>query len=110
MTIRNTDEIMSLVLETIKLPKESEWVEFKQNKNDPQMIGEYISALSNSAALNGKTSAYMIWGIDDKTHKIVGTSFSPSADKKGNEVLENWLLRLLEPKIDFRFYEQEIDG
>jgi predicted HTH transcriptional regulator len=110
MTIRNTDEIMSLVLENIKLPKESEWVEFKQNKNDPQMIGEYISALSNSAALNGKTSAYMIWGIDDKTHKIVGTSFSPSTYKKGNEILENWLLRLLEPKIDFRFYEQEIDG
>ncbi len=109
MIVRSTDYIKSLVNEIIKLPNETEWIEFKHNNEDPQMIGEYISALSNSAALNGKTNAYIIWGVDDSTHEILGTTFTPSSAKKGGEALENWLLRLLEPKIDFKFYEVEID-
>jgi ATP-dependent DNA helicase RecG len=106
---RSNEYILSLIYELIKLPNETFWLEFKHNKENPQIIGEYISALSNSAALNGKTNAYMIWGIDDDTHKVLGTSFKPSVTKKGNEALENWLLRLLEPKINFKFYEVNID-
>lgn len=109
MIVRSTDYIKSLVNEIIKLPNETEWIEFKHNNEDPQMIGEYISALSNSAALNGKTNGYIIWGVDDTTHEILGTTFTPSSAKKGGEALENWLLRLLEPKIDFKFYEIEMD-
>lgn len=30
--------------------------------------------------------------------------------KKGNEPLESWLLRLLNPKLHFYFYESTIDG
>jgi ATP-dependent DNA helicase RecG len=40
----------------------------------------------------------------------VGTRFDPHAARVGNEELESWLLRLLEPKIDFRFFRVEIDG
>ena len=109
MIVRSTDYIKSLVNEIIKLPNETEWIEFKHNNEDPQMIGEYISALSNSAALNGKTNGYILWGVDDTTHEILGTTFTPSSAKKGGEALENWILRLLEPKIDFKFYEIEID-
>ena len=54
MIIRDIEYLKSLVKEIIKLPNETEWIEFKHNNEDPQMIGEYISALSNSAALNGK--------------------------------------------------------
>ena len=43
--------LRSLVRELAKLPDETEWVEFKCNNKQPQMIGEYISALSNVAAL-----------------------------------------------------------
>lgn len=110
MIVRSPEYIKSLVNEFIKLPNETEWVEFKHNNEDPQMIGEYISALSNSAALNGKTNGYIIWGVDDTTHDILGTIFSPALSKKGNQELENWLLGNLEPKIDFRFYEIEIDN
>jgi len=109
MIVRSTDYIKSLVNEFIKLPNETEWIEFKHNNEDPQMIGEYISALSNSSALNGKTNGYIIWGVDDTTHEILGTTFTPSSAKKGGEALENWILLLLEPKIDFKFYEVEID-
>jgi ATP-dependent DNA helicase RecG len=102
--------LTSLLRELLKLPKEMEWVEFKQNRAVPVEIGEYISALSNSAALNGKTHAYMIWGIEDTTHVIKGTTFSPAERKKGNEELENWLLRLLTPRIPMQFYKFEVQN
>lgn len=94
----------SLVEELQKLPVETEWVEFKQNKDDPDMIGQRISALANTAALEGKTNAYIIWGISDQSHTLVGTTFSPATQKVGNEELENWLLKLLSPKVFFSFH------
>ena len=88
----------------------NEWVEFKVNNADPQEIGEYLSGLANGAALNGKAFAYMLWGVEDQTHRVVGTTFAPAGAKKGNEPLETWLLRLLTPKIHFRFHELRVDG
>ena len=96
--------------ELSKLPKETEWAEFKHNYAEPQDIGEYISALSNSAALVGKASAYLIWGLNDNDHAVVGTQFSPRTTKVGNEELENWLLRALAPRIHFSFFEIQVDG
>ena len=106
MTIPRTDDYLrSLLSELRRLPKETTWVEFKLNMADEGEIGEYISSLSNSAALENKTNAYLIWGVEDETHELIGTHFSPSKTKVGNEELENWLLRLLRPRINFHFYE-----
>jgi len=105
ITDRSSEYLIGLVKELCKLPQEVEWVEFKQNNTDPQEIGEYISALSNAAALNGKVFGYLLWGIQDDTHEIVGTDFCPAETKKGNQPLESWLLQLLNPKIHFRFHE-----
>lgn len=102
---RSQEYILSILSELLHLPNETEWVEFKHNNAEAEKIGEYISALSNSATLYGKMCSYVVWGIDDKSHEIVGTIFKPSMQKIGNEELENWLLRLLSPKINFRFYE-----
>lgn len=100
----------SLVEELRKLPSETEWVEFKLNKDDHEMIGQRISALSNSAALVGKNSAYLIWGIDDQTHDIKGTHFDYRTKKIGNEELENWLLHSISPKIHFKFHSVNVEG
>jgi predicted HTH transcriptional regulator len=108
-TERNVDYLVSLVRELCKLPNETEWVEFKAGNDNPQEIGEYLSALANSAALVGKAFAYLIWGVENETHQLVGTRFSPSATKVGNEELENWLLRSLAPKIHFHFFEFSVD-
>ena len=108
-TNRKPEYLVSLIHELCKLPKEIEWVEFKENKADPQEIGEYLSALANSAALCGKAFAYLVWGIEDTSHQIVGTIFSPSRTTVGNEELESWLLRLLSPRIHFRFFEITMD-
>ena len=109
-TDRPAEYLVSLVRELCKLPHETEWVEFKRNNTDLQAIGEYISALANSAALAGKAFAYLVWGVSDDDHSIVGSAFSPHAAKVGNEELENWLLRVLTPKIHFRFFMVRVDG
>ncbi|HEX4638989.1 MAG TPA: ATP-binding protein [Chthoniobacterales bacterium] len=101
----NDADLIQLVAELRKLPSETPWFEFKQNYANPQEIGQYLSALSNSAALHRKDKAYIVWGVEDETHAVTGTSFKPNNAKKGNEDLENWLLRLLTPRIYFRFYE-----
>ena len=61
---RDAEYLAGLVGTLRQLPRETEWVEFKVNQaTEPQTIGEYISALANGAALNGKESAYLLWGI-----------------------------------------------
>src|SRR5690606_38081107 len=50
------------------------------------------------------------WGVEDGTHDIVGTQFKPHQAKKGNEELENWLLRLLSPRIDVKIHEFHENG
>lgn len=103
MSTRDEAYLQSLVRELVALPSETGWVELKHNNGDPQEIGEYISALSNSAALDGKSRAYLLWGVDDATHELRGTSFDPGTKRVGAEELESWLLRQLAPKIEFRF-------
>lgn len=104
----NQNELKILLSELRSLPNETEWVEFKASNGFK--IGEYISSLSNSACIHDKDFGYIVFGIDDKTHRIVGTSFSKSKKVKGNEDLIPWLARLLEPRINFDFHEFEVDG
>ena len=99
-----------LVLELCKLPNETPWVEFKHNNYDPQMIGQDISALANSAVLHEKSAAYMLWGIDDTTHEIVGTEYTLQLLKKGNQELENWLRYLLSKNADFEFHMVDVNN
>jgi hypothetical protein len=82
---RPDDYLVSLVHELRKLPRETEWLEFKVNVYEPQELGEYMSALANSATLSGKAFAYLVWGIADGDHTLVGSTFRPSAAKIGNE-------------------------
>jgi ATP-dependent DNA helicase RecG len=104
-TDRSPGYLGGLLSELVKLPTETQWVEFKVDNSDPQETGEYLSALSNGAALLGKANAYLVWGIRDDTHEVVGTTFRPSTAKKGGEDLESWLLRGLTPRLHFRFHE-----
>lgn len=111
MTHSTPDEayLQSLVRELASLPAETPWVELKHNNGHPQEIGEYISALANAAALEGKARAYLLWGVDDSSHALVGTTFDPITARVGAEELESWLLRLLAPKINFRFRSVTLD-
>jgi predicted HTH transcriptional regulator len=102
-------ELIKILMTLVALPHECEWVEFKHNFHSPEEIGERISALSNSAALWEKSFAYLVFGVEDGSHEIVGTTFHCKADKKGNEELELWLLNRLNPRINFEAYEFDVD-
>lgn len=97
-------EIIDRLPELLALPKETEWVEFKHNNHRASDIGEYISALSNSACLHKKEKAFLVFGVESGTHKVLGTDFNPKTEKVGNEELENWLTHLLDPRIDFKIF------
>ena len=104
------ENLDKLVLELCKLPQETGWVEFKHNNCDPKMVGEDISALANSAVIADRSYAYMIWGVDDNTHEIIGTKVNLKKEKKGNQELENWLRYLLSKNADFEMHSVDIDG
>ncbi len=61
--------------------------------------------MSNSATLCGRTKGYLVWGIHNDTHEIIGTEFQYRKMKKGNEELEAWLSRMVSPRINFKIYE-----
>lgn len=105
----NVSYLRSLVREFTAMTNETEWLEFKCNFSDPQSIGEYLSALSNSAAIHEKPFGYMIWGVEDATHMVSGTVFKPHQAKKGNQELESWLELHLSPRINFKIHEFTYD-
>lgn len=53
----------------------------------------------------GTPLCLLIFGIRDDTHEVVGTTYDYRKQKQGNEYLENWLNRLVEPRIGFNFFE-----
>ena len=103
------ENLYILINELRKLPTETQWIEFKHNNYDPIMIGKDISALANSAAIHEKSCAYMLWGIDDNTHDIIGTSYNLQTLKKGDQEIENWLRSLLSRNADFEFYSVQLN-
>ena len=107
---RSSSYLVDLVRRLCALPHETEWVEFKENYRHPERIGRYISALANSAALHDQPHGYVLWGVRNSTHELVGTNFFPGTTKKGNEPIEPWLARLLNPQVDFGFHEVMVDG
>ena len=100
-------EYAKLVESLIQYSSEKEWLEFKENWFEAYALGEYISAISNAAAVYGRDAGYFIWGISDKTHEIVGTTFDYQQDYK-NEPLQHYLARQTAPDIGFAFHEAEI--
>lgn len=90
-------------------PYEGTWYEFKSNLQDPTKIGEYLSALANSAALSDEEFGYLVWGIDDSNHEVIGTTFDHEKVRKGNQALEPWLAQMLDPVPTYSFHYLEID-
>lgn len=103
-------DLSALVKELASNPVESPWLEFKHNTNEPSMIAERISGIANSAAMLGRSCGYVIWGVEDKTHEILGTTFKPETQKVGGQELMSWLHNNLSKNADFDFQETTVDG
>lgn len=61
-------------------PSETEWLEFKKASHSYSFdkLGKYFSALSNEARLKSQEAGWLIFGVQDKSHKVVGTRFRPN--------------------------------
>ncbi len=72
-------ELRDILTRLLKLTAENEVVEFKEAKHtyDLGKMGRYFSALSNEANLKGKPHAWLLFGIENKQHKIVGSQYRP---------------------------------
>ena len=98
-------ELTALLDRLRQEPHETEWLEFKENQFEPQVLGEYLSALANAACLAGKPRGYLVFGIQDQTHVVAGTQFDPYAVKaKGNQDLLLWLATGLQPNVGFEVH------
>jgi ATP-dependent DNA helicase RecG len=107
----NTADLTALLDRLRAEPRESEWLEFKANRHEPQAIGEYLSALANSACLLGKPRGYLVFGIEDGSHSVVGTAFDPQAENgQGNQLMPLWLALGLHPNVGFEIHAWQYHG
>lgn len=94
---------ISLVDQLLSVDRETELIEYKENNVSPDQIAKIVCGLSNSARRLDADFAYIIWGIDESTHSVVGTTFDPDTCKKGNQRLDIWLSKILIPSLDLQF-------
>ncbi|WP_344973622.1 RNA-binding domain-containing protein [Compostibacter hankyongensis] len=84
------------------LPAETEVIEFKEAKNNFHFdkLGKYFSALSNEANLKGKAEAWLIFGIENKDHRIVGSRYR-HGDRSGLDSLKGEIAEKTTNRITF---------
>mgnify|MGYP003477957340 CR=1 FL=1 len=85
----NDSDIEKKLDELIASKFETEVTEFKEAKNSFSFdeLGRYFSALSNEANLHNKECAWLVFGVEDKKHIIVGTTYRTN-DKDLNSLKE----------------------
>lgn len=101
----NNDKLISLIDELCAQASETELLEFKSNYAEAEQLGKNLSALANSACIRMRPNAYLVYGVEDKTHEVIGTDFNPHVTKaKGNQDILPWLSSLLHPNFGFEVY------
>ena len=101
--------ISEIVNRCLVCESEEEWFDFKDNWFELDEVGQYISALSNAAAMKSEPFGYLIWGVHDKTHELTDSRLNYHMEVK-NEPIQHYLARNITPAIYFQFDEDLIDG
>jgi len=93
MTNRNIDDKLLKILQNLIHNWENEVVEFKQATNSfsQHEVGQYFSAISNEANLKGQQHGWLVFGVHNKTRKIVGTDYrnTRSLETLKHEIAQN---------------------
>jgi predicted HTH transcriptional regulator len=103
----NPTRLFALVEEMRAIVGEANWFELKGNNKDPDRIALTISALANAARLGDREIAFIVWGIADVGHSVIGTNFDPASEKVGGQVLQMWLGQVLRPCPNLQFHTFE---
>lgn len=82
------EKLTSILDSLLSLPAETEVVEFKRAERnfDDRDLGQYFSALSNEANLKEKDCAWLIFGIENKSHEVVGSQYKNSRPALGKKL------------------------
>ncbi|RQW85800.1 MAG: transcriptional regulator [Geobacter sp.] len=96
-----TSDLLKKLSDLRSMTSENEVVEFKKATNDfPfEKIGKYFSALANEANLKTIKNAWLVFGVDDKTHRIVGSNYR--ADGRSLESLKKEIADKTTNRITF---------
>ena len=97
----NYSELNSL-LQSLISRWENETVEFKNvgDSYSTSDIGKYFSALANEANLRGNDRAWLVFGVDNKSRKVVGSNYRENKERLHG--LKNQIADGTEPSITFR--------
>lgn len=78
--MHSQEKLVNILNTLLTLPAETEVVEFKKAENtfSDANLGEYFSALANEANLKGVAEGWLVFGVDDSSHKVLGTNYKPS--------------------------------
>jgi len=105
-------DVRQTLRDLMALLAETEWVEFKEAKNnfDFDELGRYFSALSNEANLNGQPFGWLIFGVaNDPPRQVVGTHYRHQ--KPGLERLKQEVAKHTNHQTSFiHIHELNIDG
>ncbi|WP_429886294.1 RNA-binding domain-containing protein [Geoalkalibacter halelectricus] len=90
------------LLDSLMAAWENEVVEFKQAGKDysTDKIGEYFSALANEANLRGVEKAWLAFGVNNKTRRVVGSDYRPEPERLQSTKMQ--IAENTEPSITFR--------
>ena len=100
----------TLLERLLSAPSESEVLEFKHARTtyDFDKLGRYFSALSDEANLCGMDRAWLIFGVRDGNHVVVGSQFRIGG--KSLRKLKDEVGNHLTPRITFReIYEVDFE-
>ena len=105
------NELTAILSRLRALPAETEVVEFKKAKNGfgDDELGQYFSALSNEANLKSVPYAWLVFGVDDKTHEVLGSNYKqtrPSLDAMKKAIADQTTSRVTFEEI----YAFKYDG
>ena len=89
---------------------ENEVVEFKQagKDYDTNKIGEYFSALANEANLRNVERAWLVFGVDNDSRKVVGSDYREARERLHS--LKFQISQGCEPSITFREIHELLTG
>lgn len=90
---------------------ENEVVEFKEASNDydTDRIGRYFSALANEANLRDADAGWLVFGVNNRTRDVVGTSYRPERERLDG--LKHQIAQGADPSTTFRqIHEVDVDG
>ena len=99
------------IFNNLRYHHEDEVVEFKKAENnfDFDDLGKYFSALSNEANLRDRDFAWLVFGVENKTREIVGTTYKNSMTSL--QKLKHDLAQHTTDRNTFRdIFELKVDG